>query len=175
MTNITITKASLADVDQLQTIGRQTFSETFSASNTAADMAAYLAEGFSTDKLTAELSNPDSKIYFARLDGVVIGYLKLNIGASQTESTGEKSLEIERIYVLNAFHGQTIGQLLYEKAMQIARQLAVESVWLGVWEHNPRAIAFYKKNGFVAFDTHIFRLGADEQTDILMKLALTGD
>ncbi|QJD79608.1 GNAT family N-acetyltransferase [Spirosoma rhododendri] len=172
MTNFIIEKVSLNEVDQLQTIGQQTFSETFSASNTAADMDAYLTEKFSTETLTSELNSAGSEFYFARFDGRVIAYLKLNVGQSQTEMKGEKSLEIERIYVLNAFHGQKVGQLLYEKAMQIARQLAVDYVWLGVWEHNPRAIAFYKKNGFVPFDTHVFKLGTDEQTDIMMKLTL---
>lgn len=172
MTDITLKKATPADVAQLQAIGRQTFSETFSASNTAADMDAYLADGFSTDRLTAELNNADVEIYLALLDNDVIGYLKLNTGQSQTELKGENGLEIERIYVLTTYHGRKVGQLLYDKAMQIARQLAVDYVWLGVWEHNPRAISFYRKNGFVEFDRHIFRLGADEQTDIMMRHTL---
>jgi ribosomal protein S18 acetylase RimI-like enzyme len=174
MPDIIVTEATLNDVDQLQAIGRQTFSETFSASNTAADMDVYLADSFSTEKLTAELNSTNSSVYFARHNGEVIGYLKLNAGQSQTEMKSGKALEIERIYVLSAFHGQNVGQLLYEKAMQVARHLLVDYVWLGVWEHNPRAIAFYKKNGFVPFDTHIFRLGTDEQTDIMMKLTLSG-
>lgn len=84
----------------------------------------------------------------------------------------DKALEIERIYVLSEYHGKRIGQLLYEKAMQIAKQSNADYIWLGVWEENPRAISFYKKNGFVEFDKHIFKLGDDEQTDIMMKLQL---
>jgi ribosomal protein S18 acetylase RimI-like enzyme len=74
--------------------------------------------------------------------------------------------------VLQDFHGKKVGQLLYEKAIQIARNKKVPFVWLGVWEENHRAIQFYIKNGFVAFDQHIFKLGDDEQTDIMMKLVL---
>jgi len=102
----------------------------------------------------------------------VIGYLKLNFGESQTELKGDKALEIERIYVLKEFHGKKVGQLLYDKAIQVATETKADYVWLGVWEENPRAIAFYKKNGFVEFDKHIFRLGDEEQTDIMMKLQL---
>jgi len=81
-------------------------------------------------------------------------------------------MEIERIYVLKDFHGKNIGQLLFEKAIELATQKNANYIWLGVWEENPRAINFYKKNGFVEFDKHIFVLGDDEQTDIMMRLEL---
>ncbi|WP_207431048.1 GNAT family N-acetyltransferase [Sabulibacter ruber] len=172
MTTININRATTTKVEQLQKIGRKTFFETFSASNTEENMAKYLDEGFSFEKLTSELNNENSEFYFAELDNEIIGYLKVNFGQSQTELKDEKALEIERIYVLKEFHGKKVGQLLYEKAMQIARQMHVDYVWLGVWEENQRAISFYKKNGFVEFDKHIFKLGNDEQTDIMMKLQL---
>ena len=101
-----------------------------------------------------------------------MGYLKLNFGDSQTELKDQKALEIERIYVLKEFHGKKVGQLLFEKALKIAEEKKVDYVWLGVWEENLRAINFYKKNGFEEFDKHIFKLGNDEQTDIMMKLKL---
>jgi ribosomal protein S18 acetylase RimI-like enzyme len=175
MDTIAIKGVTLTELDQLQQIGRQTFSETFSASNTEENMEKYLEEGFAKEKLTAELNNPHSAFYFAVLDEQVIGYLKLNLGSSQTELQDDNALEIERIYVLQAFHGKKVGQLLYEKAMEIGRQKKVDYVWLGVWEENQRAIRFYKKNGFVEFDKHIFRLGDEEQTDIMMKLQLTNE
>ena len=172
MKNISIVKASLNDLGQLQAISRQTFAETFSNSNSEENMAKYLAEELSLEKLAAELSNPNSAFYFAMLDSTVIGYLKLNFGQSQTELQDDKAVEIERIYVLKAYHSKSVGQLLYDKAIQVTRQANADYVWLGVWEENLRAINFYKKNGFVAFDKHIFRLGNDEQTDIMMKLQL---
>lgn len=172
MTNIQIKEISLSDIDQLQKIGRQTFQETFSESNSEENMKNYLEEGFSSEKLTKELTNKDSQFYFATLENEVIGYLKVNFGESQTELKGEKSLEIERIYVSKEFHGKKVGQLLYEKAIQVAKDKNVDYVWLGVWEENLRAISFYTKNGFIEFDKHIFKLGNDEQTDIMMKLKL---
>jgi ribosomal protein S18 acetylase RimI-like enzyme len=172
MTDIDIQKVTLDKIDQLQKIGRQTFFETFASGNTEENMKNYLDEGFSVAKLTAELNDNNAEFYFATLDDTVIGYLKLNCGQSQTELQDDTSLEIERIYVLKDFHGKSVGQLLYNKAMQIARQKCVDYIWLGVWEENPRAIRFYRKNGFVEFDKHVFKLGNDEQTDIMMKLKL---
>jgi ribosomal protein S18 acetylase RimI-like enzyme len=172
MDKIEIQRVRLQEIDRLQKIGRETFYETFSAGNTEENMKKYLEEGFSIEKLTAEVNDPNDELYFATLDGNVIGYLKLNFGQSQTELKDDRALEIERIYVLKEFHGKKVGQLLYEKAIQIAKQKNADYVWLGVWEENPRAINFYKKNGFVEFDKHIFKLGDDEQTDIMMKLPL---
>ena len=172
MENIDIRRVTLTEIRELQQIGKQTFSETFSSGNTEENMAKYLEEGFSSEKLTAELNDKNSEFYFALLENNVIGYLKLNLGQSQTELKDDKAIEIERIYVLKGFHGQNVGQILYEKALQIAHQKNADYVWLGVWEENPRAINFYKKNGFVEFDKHIFKLGVDEQTDIMMKLQL---
>ncbi|MGE8379540.1 MAG: GNAT family N-acetyltransferase [Sphingobacterium sp.] len=162
----------MTDIDLLQNISQQTFSEAFSEANTAANMAKYMAEKFSKETLLAELSNQGSEFYFAQLDNRVIGYLKINSEKAQTELQHEHALEIERIYVLQEFQGKKVGQLLYEKALDIARLKNVPFIWLGVWEENFRAISFYNKNGFVAFDKHIFRLGDDEQTDILMKKSI---
>ena len=172
MENISIGRVTLNDTGQLQIIGRETFSQTFSAFNTEENMKNYLDESFSVEQLIAELSNPDSEFYFAQIGDQIVGYLKINFGQSQTELQDDKALEIERIYVLKEFHGKGVGQILYEKDLQIAKLKNATYVWLGVWDQNPRAIAFYKKNGFIEFDKHIFKLGEDEQTDIMMKLEL---
>ncbi len=172
MKEIEITKIGINEIAELQAIGKQTFFETFADGNTEENMQKYLEEGFTVDKLTAELTNPDSEFYFAKLDDKVIGYLKVNFGSAQTELKDNKSLEIERIYVLKEFHGKKVGQILYDTAFDIAKQIKADYLWLGVWEENPRAISFYKKNGFVEFDKHIFVLGDDEQTDIMMRLKL---
>jgi diamine N-acetyltransferase len=172
MENIETKKVTLNEITELQRIGRQTFFETFAAGNTEENMKKYLEEGFSLEKLTSELNDQNCAFYFALTDNTTIGYLKLNFGQSQTELKDNRALEIERIYVLKEFHGKKVGQILYEKAIQIAKQTNAAYVWLGVWEENPRAINFYKKNGFVEFDKHIFKLGDDEQTDIMMKLQL---
>ena len=172
MENITIQKATINDIDQLQNISSKTFTETFSLSNTEENMQKYLEQEFSIEKLSDELNNKNSIFYFALLENIVIGYLKINFGISQTELKDEKAIEIERIYVLKEFHGKKVGQILYEKAIEIAQQKNAAYIWLGVWEENPRSIRFYQKNGFVEFDKHIFKLGNDEQTDIMMKLKI---
>ncbi len=166
---MTIRKISIEDWQKLQEIGKQTFYETFAESNSAEDMQRYLEESFAEEKVKNELSNPNSEFYFAEIDDEVVGYLKLNFGTSQTELQDNNAVEIERIYVLKTYHGQKVGQLLYDKAIEVAQNKQAEYVWLGVWEENPRAIRFYEKNGFVAFDKHIFKLGNDEQTDIMMR------
>ena len=170
--NIQIKKISLNELHQLQKIGRQTFYETFSEVNSEENMKDYLEKGFSSEKLTAELTDSNSEFYFATLNDEVIGYLKINFGTSQTELKDDKALEIERIYVSKEFHGKKVGQLLYDKAIEIAKQKNSDYVWLGVWEENLRALSFYRKNGFVEFDKHLFKLGDDEQTDLMMKLRL---
>jgi len=172
MEKIEIKKVTLSEIDELRSISRQTFFETFADGNTESDMKKYLDENFSIDKLTSELIIPESEFYFASIDNKAIGYLKLNFGQAQTELKDQKALEIERIYVLKEFHGKKVGQILFDTALQIAERIKADYVWLGVWEKNERAISFYRKNGFAEFDKHIFKLGNDEQTDIMMKLNL---
>lgn len=172
MNKIEITKIDLNEIEQLQIIGKETFFETFAEGNSEENMKKYLEESFTNELLKTELTNPNSEFYFARMDNNVIGYLKINFGNAQTELKNNKTIEIERIYVLKEFHGKNAGQVLFEKAFEIAKQLNADYLWLGVWEENPRAINFYKKNGFVEFDKHVFKLGDDEQTDIMMKLQI---
>ncbi|WP_300601214.1 GNAT family N-acetyltransferase [Niabella sp.] len=175
MENIEIVKVDIAYIKKLQEIGRTTFFETFSGNNSAENMAEYLEKGFSTARLTAELTSPYSGFYLALLNKEVIGYLKVNWGKAQTEIQDGNGLEIERIYVLQQYHGRKIGQLLYEQALKIAGEKRVDYVWLGVWEKNLRAIRFYEKNGFAPFGKHVFRLGNEEQTDIMMRQFLKND
>lgn len=170
---IEIKRIGIEDAKLLQQVAKQTFSETFSGNNSEENMKKYLEENLSIEKLTSELSDKDSLFFLAMEDNSVVGYLKINKGLAQTERIDSNAMEIERIYVLKEWLGKKVGQLLFEKAMQIAREENTSYVWLGVWEENKRAIAFYIKNGFVVFDKHIFRLGDDEQIDWMMKKELS--
>ncbi|OCK50187.1 GNAT family acetyltransferase [Chryseobacterium sp. CBo1] len=172
MEQIILRKIDEKDVKSLQEIAKQTFFDTFSPHNTAENMEKYLNEGFTTEKLTSEIQNENSQFYFALSDNEVIGYLKVNSGNAQTELQDKNSLEIERIYVSKDFHGKKVGQILYDKALEIAKNKNLKYVWLGVWEENHRAVQFYKKNGFVEFDQHIFLFGDEKQTDLMMKKEL---
>ncbi|WP_294312805.1 GNAT family N-acetyltransferase [uncultured Chryseobacterium sp.] len=172
MTSIHIIKASADELQTIRDLGRQTFYETFAQHNTEEQIQQYLAESFAEDKLNRELSNPDSQFFIAWEEENPVGYLKVNTGKAQTELQDDTSLEIERIYVKSSYHGKKIGQLLYGKALETAAELKKEYLWLGVWEENHRAVSFYKKNGFEEFGKHIFRLGGQEQTDLMMKKIL---
>lgn len=174
MVFISIAPASIDDLTKLQTISRSTFAQTFNEHNNPEDMQAYLNNSFSAEKLSAELNNKNSAFYFAIDNNLntVVGYLKVNTGDAQSEKKDLNAFEIERIYVDKTYFGKKVGQLLFDKAIEIAKSKKVSYVWLGVWEENHRALAFYTKNGFKAFDKHLFKLGNDVQSDILMKLHL---
>lgn len=167
-----IRKINIDDLETLRYLSIQTFKETFEEVNTEENMQKYLDENLSIEKLKTELENVNSEFYFAENNDEILGYLKLNFKDAQTEKLEENHFEIERIYVLKAFLGQKIGQILFDKAIEIGREKNLEYVWLGVWEENHRAIRFYGKNGFEIFGKHDFVLGKDVQTDLLMKLKL---
>lgn len=167
-----IRKLNIDDLETLINLSIQTFKETFSEVNTEEDMQKYLDENLSIEKLKSELENPNSEFYFVENNDEILGYLKLNFKAAQTEKLEENHFEIERIYVLKAFLGQKIGQILFDKALEIGKEKKLEYVWLGVWEENHRAIRFYEKNGFEIFGKHDFTLGEDVQTDLLMKMKI---
>jgi ribosomal protein S18 acetylase RimI-like enzyme len=172
MSSIIIRKATISDLESIQEISKKTFIETFSEVNTPENMENYVLENFNSVQVALEINNPESAFYLATLDNENIGYLKLNFGNAQTEIFNKQSIEIHRIYVLKAFLGKKIGQLLLDEAIKIANKSGVNSIWLGVWEENDRALQFYSKNGFVEFDKHIFTLGNDIQTDLLMQLEI---
>lgn len=172
MNEVSIQRVVLKDVEQLQHISRITFSQTFANSNSEEDMNKYLNDTYSIEQLNKELHNPETEFYFAIFENVVVGYLKVNFGKAQSESFDSEAFEIERIYVLQDFHGHKVGQLLFQKAVERAAKYEKSYIWLGVWEENHKAIHFYEKNGFIPFDQHVFKLGNDEQIDILMKLSL---
>ena len=169
MPDTCIQKVTPEDILALQEISQSTFLEAFGEDNTAENMQAYLEQSLSAETLLRELNHPQSSFYFF-IDGPVIaGYLKLNWGSAQSEQQKDPSLEIERIYVRKEYYGKNVGQRLLDKSLGEAQRLGVKYIWLGVWVKNHRALRFYAKHGFIEFGKHLFRLGSDEQTDILMK------
>ena len=166
-------KIKESEVNELLILAKITFTDAFAKDNTPENMHQYLSAYLTKEQLLKELKNPGSEFYFLKINNTPIGYLKLNQGDAQTEIKDHNALEIERIYVLQDYQGQNFGRVLFEKALQVANENNYDYIWLGVWEHNHKAIKFYEKNGFVKFSEHAFKLGDDVQTDILMKRVLT--
>jgi ribosomal protein S18 acetylase RimI-like enzyme len=170
--NLIIQRATETDLIDLQSISILTFRQAFEQFNTADDMQLYLENCLSIEQLNKEMETEVSSFFLAKIDGETIGYLKLNCGISDQNELDGQGLEIERIYVVEEYHGAGIGQELYSIAEEKATEIRATHLWLGVWEHNPRAIRFYEKLGFEPFGNQKFILGKDIQTDILMRLSL---
>lgn len=165
---ITLQRLTTAHVEELQQLSIKTYRETFDEHNSEENMTAYLRHAYHSEKLMRELQHPDSQFYFVYDDDQLAGYLKVNMNEAQTEDMGSDALEIERIYLLQAFHRKGLGKYLFDKAVSIALSNNKQCIWLGVWEHNVQALAFYKQMGFVPEGRHSFFMGDDEQTDLIL-------
>lgn len=169
---VTIKKCTFEDLGLLQEIGVETFDDTFKNQNSPENMKAYLERAFNLNQLEKELSNISSEFYFIYSTEEIAGYLKVNANDAQTEIMGNDSLEIERIYIRTKFHKQGLGKYLINKAIEVAIERNKEKIWLGVWEKNEGAIAFYKKMEFVQTGAHSFYMGDEEQIDFIMTRTL---
>ncbi|SDI30085.1 GNAT family N-acetyltransferase [Alteribacillus bidgolensis] len=169
---INIKKCTLEDLRKLQEISYETFNETFKHQNSPENMNAYLERAFNLKQLEKELSNISSQFFFVYFNNEVAGYLKVNTNDAQSEDMGDKSLEMERIYIKNKFQKHGLGKYLLNKAMEIAMERNKKKIWLGVWGKNENALAFYKKMGFVQTGAHSFFMGDEEQVDFIMTKTL---
>ncbi|GAM12165.1 GNAT family N-acetyltransferase [Mesobacillus selenatarsenatis] len=167
---IRITKCTLDDLLTLQEISYVTFDETFKEQNSPENMKAYLDKAFNLKQLKEELSNASSEFFFVYFNNKLAGYLKLNINEAQSEDMGSEALEVERIYIKSDFQKHGLGRYMLNKAVEIAKFHTKTKIWLGVWEKNENAIAFYKRMGFVEVGSHSFYMGDEEQIDIIMAL-----
>jgi diamine N-acetyltransferase len=171
--NLIIRGGSADDAGLLAELGARTFSETFAADNTPENMAAYLDAAFSSTQQSAELADPRSTFHIAERNAVALGYAMLRSGSAPAGLTGDRPIELVRLYVLQESLGSGVGAALMHACIGEAKWRGYKTLWLGVWEHNTRAQAFYRKWNFREGGTHVFQLGADPQTDILMQLTLS--
>ncbi|OIK10446.1 GNAT family N-acetyltransferase [Bacillus sp. MUM 116] len=169
---IDIKKCTLEDLRKLQEISYETFDETFKDQNSPENMNAYLERSFNLKQLEKELNNISSEFFFVYFNNEIAGYLKINTNDAQSEEMGDESLEIERIYIRSKFQKHGLGKYLLNKALEIAMERIKKKIWLGVWEKNENAIAFYKKMGFVQTGAHSFFMGDEEQIDFIMTKTL---
>jgi ribosomal protein S18 acetylase RimI-like enzyme len=161
--------ATTDDAAILVQIGIKTFQDTFAEFNTEEDMKLYLEKTFTLQQVEHEIKNPTITFILAEHNNQIVGYAKLRADHNPPELSEESAIEIERIYCIKQFIGRNVGKILIEACLDRAKQRRYHVIWLGVWEHNTRAIAFYEKWGFKKFGSHPFLLGTDLQTDLLMK------
>jgi ribosomal protein S18 acetylase RimI-like enzyme len=170
--DVTIRRANSDDARLLAELGAHTFHETFAVDNTSEDMDAYLASHFNVAQQTAELAHPAATFLIAEVEEQPAGYAKLQADEPSKEIEGAKPIELVRLYVSSEWFGRGVGEALMRACLDEARRAGHETIWLGVWERNARAQAFYRKWDFRAIGEHMFQLGSDEQRDILMERAL---
>ena len=156
----------------LSDISAACFYDTFHEQNSQENMMLFLKESFTADILAKEMLQASNYFFFAKSGNKIAGYIKLSASEAPGEIEENQALEIARIYVVKEIIGQKIGKSLIEFAFSFALQLQKKIIWLGVWEHNNRAITFYQNYGFEKFGEHVFMLGNDAQTDWLMKKEL---
>ncbi|MEO0417637.1 MAG: GNAT family N-acetyltransferase [Pseudomonadota bacterium] len=171
-TPLIIRRVTPDEAEALAELGRETFIATFASDNDPANLVEYVAAAFDPSEIRAQIGTDGSEFFFAEIDERPVGYLKLNTGAAQAEEMPGRTLEIERIYLTGEAQGLGLGKALLDLAVERAIENGCEAVWLGVWERNPKAKQFYETRGFVPFGSHTFVIGADYQTDILMRFDL---
>ena len=171
-TNLIIRRGKAEDAGLLAELGARTFSETFAADNTLENMTVYLASSFSLRQQAAELADPHCLFEIAETNGVATGYALLRSGPALNDVTCSNPIELVRLYVSRESLGSGVGAALMQACIGEAKQRGYKTLWLGVWEHNHRAQAFYRKWNFHEVGTHVFQLGDDPQTDILMQRSL---
>jgi len=169
---VTIRRATVADAAVLAAFGAKSFADTFGAFHTAADLAMHLTEAFGVAQQTVELEDPATVTLFAEIDGALAGFTQVYAGAVPECVTGPAPIEIKRFYIDTPWHGAGVAQRLIDAAYALGRERRAQTVWLGVWEHNPRAIAFYTRQGFTPVGAHTFMVGTDATTDLLYARAL---
>ena len=170
--SVNLRYATTSDARLLSELGAKTFYDTFAKDNTPENVAAHLKRSFSPEIQHAELSAPENIFLIAEVENEPIGFAQLILESKEDSLRGSQCMEVRRIYASQEYIGQGVGKLLMQASIQEARQRGCDSLWLGVWERNPRAIAFYKKWGFNEVGTHIFHVGDDPQRDFIMELRL---
>lgn len=171
---ISIRRATREDATAFAVLAERIFVETFGPENTEADMREYIAKSFGPDKQLADIVDPAKTILLALSGATPIAFAQLRIGPIEPCITGPAPLEIQRFYVDSPFHGRGVAQALMRAVESFARSRDRHTLWLGVWERNARAIAFYEKLGFTTVGRTTFILGSDTQHDYVMSKPLVG-
>jgi diamine N-acetyltransferase len=169
---MTIRRAIPADAEMLTRLAASTFYDAFVSSNTPENMQAYMSEAFNLKAIESELTDPRSKFLIAEVGGEPAGYARLYEGEVPECVTGPDPIEIVRLYIEQRWWGSGVGRALMQTCLDEALQSGHQTIYLGVWEHNHRALAFYWKWGFEIVGSHILKVGDDPQNDWWMERKL---
>jgi ribosomal protein S18 acetylase RimI-like enzyme len=170
--SLSVRRADIHDADLLARLGTTTFTQAFAAANSAEDLTSYLASAFGREIQAAELQQPESIFLIISVAGEPAGYAQLQVTDPPAGVNASRPIELVRFYLDAAWHGQGVSKVLMEEVLALASAGPHDLIWLGVWEHNGRAISFYRKWGFEVVGKKSFRLGSDLQTDYLMSRSL---
>jgi ribosomal protein S18 acetylase RimI-like enzyme len=171
--SITIRYGLPTDASELAELAARTFHETFAADNRPDDMALHIATAYGPAQQHAELSSPDTTTLLAEVDARLIAYAQLRTGEAPECVRGESPVELWRFYVSQEWHGRGVAQALMKSVETEASRRVGRTLWLGVWERNDRAQAYYRKAGFVDVGSHVFTVGTDLQTDRILERSLS--
>jgi GNAT superfamily N-acetyltransferase len=161
--------ANASDATELSALAERTFRDAFSALNTPENMDLHCAAAYTPAAQAAEIADPEVVTLVAASDGKLVAFAQLHVRSATPECvTVSPAVELHRIYVERAFHGTGLAADLMTKILERAERHGAAAVWLGVWEHNPRAIRFYRRCGFVEAGEHVFVVGTDPQRDLVM-------
>jgi ribosomal protein S18 acetylase RimI-like enzyme len=163
-----IRAGAATDATALAELAARTFRETFTADNRQEDIALHIAHAYGTSQQRSELVDPNIATLLVEVDGQMAGYAQLRSGLAPTCVTGEAPVELWRFYIAQAWHGRGIAQALMRRVESEAYRRGRCTLWLGVWERNERAKAFYRRNGFTDVGSHVFIVGTDAQTDRIL-------
>lgn len=165
---ITLRRASAADALALSRVAEATFRTAFAAATTAADMDRHCALRFGVRQQGEEIAAPSLETWLAMDGEAIAGFAQLRIRVRPRCVSAESACEVQRLYVETRFHGKGVAAPLMDACIDSARGHGTAALWLGVWERNLRAIAFYAKCGFVEVGEQVFPLGGDLHRDLVM-------
>ena len=165
-------RGRVADAAALASFATRAFTDTYAEHNTADDMREYLASAYGAEHQARELEDSAMITMVAESENALLGFAQLRRSEAPPSVASDAPIEIYRFYVDRSAHGTGVAQQLMKETLAAARDLGANHVWLGVWEKNGRAIAFYRKSGFQDVGTQIFQLGADRQTDRVLVIPI---
>lgn len=171
MKRLEIRIAKAKDAEMIASLSAMTFWDTYrdNPNVDVTNIKAYMSKAFTIEKITKELADGNTIFLIAEDENQQIGYAKLLVGSRESIISSERPLEISRIYLKREFFGKGFGSILLQQCLDRGKQEGCDSVWLSVWQHNQRAIKFYKKKGFENIGTHIFHLASLQETDFIME------